>query len=94
MKLLELPPIKLLRLSFVTALAGYALCLMPLRWGLAIPGLILIAFASAGFCLYLYKRWPSKELARESPIKWILTVAVFSLLMLLAVGVFLVILMI
>ena len=86
MKLQEIKPISLLRLSFVTGILGYAIIsLAPQEWGLLKAGLILTMLAAATFCLYLFKRWPG-QWAKQSPIRWILCVCGFAALAMLAAG--------
>jgi len=86
MKLLEMQPLSLLRLSFFIGLGGYAVIMVtPTGWGLAKVGFILIALAGATFCLYLFKRWPG-EWAKQSPVRWFLCAFGYVVLAVLAVA--------
>jgi hypothetical protein len=86
MKLLEIGPLGLLRLSFFTGIIGYAIiAVTPRGWGLVKVGFLLLGVAGAFFCLYLYKRWPG-EWASQSPVRWILCALGYAVLAFFALG--------
>jgi len=84
MKLWEMRPLSLLRMSFFIGVFGYGIiAVTPKGWGLIKLGFILTGIAGAIFCLYLFKRWPREE---QSLVKKILYALGYAILALFAAG--------